>query len=328
MSPALQPLSVYLNLRRRLLGRQLREVGALRLALLVPMLLVVVGRGLALAAGHPDWQWAVPLIAALLLTSAHRQRADLGFLAISAPGHRRWLAVEYGLWALPVAVVLALFKDGGAAVLTLGLAPWVAGLPAAREAQSTRRHGQSLFRSEAFEWVSGLRGGSGWAWPLLLAGAVWQHKSPLGPVLALGGWLLVVAANYGVPEPITMLVLAARSPRQFLGRRLGLGLGLAGLTAAPFLWLLAVGPAGVGGALALALFWLGLVGLIILTKYAFYPNALHIRTTQALVVSVALLLPGNPVYPVLLLVAVGGLIWQSQRRLRAVLGDGELKVKS
>jgi hypothetical protein len=35
---------------------------------------------------------------------------------------------------------------------------------------------------------------------------------------------------------------------------------------------------------------------------------------------VALAMPGHPAYPVLLLVAVGGLIWQSQRRLRAVLG--------
>ena len=125
-----------------------------------------------------------------------------------------------------------------------------------------------------------------------------------------------------------MLVLAARSPRQFLGRRLLLGLGLAALTAAPFLWLLAVGLAGVGGAVAVGLFWLGLVGLIILTKYAFYPNALHIRTTQALVVGVALTSVGNPVYPVLLLVAVGGLSWQSQRRLRTVLGNNGLNIKN
>ncbi len=48
---------------------------------------------------------------------------------------------------------------------------------------------------------------------------------------------------------------------------------------------------------------------------------MHIRITQALVVGVALALPGNPVYPVLLLVAAGGLIWQSQRRLRTVLGS-------
>jgi hypothetical protein len=38
-------------------------------------------------------------------------------------------------------------------------------------------------------------------------------------------------------------------------------------------------------------------------------------------VGLALLLPGHPVYPVLLLVAVGGLIWQSQRRLRTILGE-------
>ena len=309
-------LRAYLHLRRRLLGRQLREVGVLRLALLGPMLLIVVGRGLMLAAGHPWGQWVVPLVVALGLASAHRQRADLRFLATSAPGYQQWVAVEYGLWAVPAVVVLLLFKDVGAALLTLVLAPWAAWLPAAREAQSTRRHGRSLFRSEAFEWVSGLRAGGGWAWPVLLAGAVWQHEKPLGPVLALVGWLLVVVGMYGVPEPITMLVLAGRTPRPLLMRRLLLGLGLAALTAAPFCWLLAVGPAGIGGATAVAVAWLGLIGLIILTKYAFYPNAFHIHATQGLVVGVALLLPGNPVYPVLLLVAVGGLIWQSQRRLR------------
>ena len=137
--------------------------------------------------------------------------------------------------------------------------------------------------------------------------------------MALGGWLLVLLAAYGTPEPLTMLAVAARGPGPFLRRRLLLGVGLAALTAAPFCWILAVGPAGVGGAVAVSVFWLGLVGLLILTKYAFYPNAMHIRTTQALVVGVALLLPGNPVYPVLLLVAVGGLIWQSRRRLRRVL---------
>jgi hypothetical protein len=42
-----------------------------------------------------------------------------------------------------------------------------------------------LFRSEAFEWVSGLRTGWQWAWPLLLAGAWWQQASPLGPGVAL-----------------------------------------------------------------------------------------------------------------------------------------------
>ncbi|MDQ2793656.1 MAG: hypothetical protein M3Y12_06560, partial [Bacteroidota bacterium] len=133
-------------------------------------------------------------------------------------------------------------------------------------------------------------------------------------------------ACYGTPEPATMLVLAARTPRQFIRRRLGLGVGYAALTAGPFFWLLAAGPAGVGGTVAVAVGWLGLVALLMLTKYAFYPTAMHIRTTQALVVGVALTLFAHPVYPVLLLVAVGGLIWQSQRRLRAVLGERELEV--
>lgn len=313
-------LRAYLLLRVRLLGRLLREVGGLRLAVLLPVLLVLVGRALTLAAGHPRGQWLVPPVVALLLASAHRQRADMRFLASSAPAYRCWLAVEYGLLALPMVLVLLLFGNWGAALLTLGLAPGAGWLPPARESRSTRHRVRSLFRSEAFEWVSGMRTGGLWLWPVLLAGAVWQCASPLGPVVALGVWLLVVLGSYGTPEPVNMLALAARTPRQFLRRRLALGVSYAALTAAPFFWLLAAGPAGVGGMAAAGIFWLGLVALLILIKYAFYPSATHIRTTQTLVVGVALALPANPVYPVLLLVAVGGLIWQSQRRLRAVLG--------
>ena len=318
----MNPLTNYLLLRVRLLVRLLREIGWLRLALLLPIVLATTGRGLVMAAGHPQAQWGVPLLVAGQWAAVHRQRADLRFLATSAPHFRRWLAVEYGLAALPVAVVLAVFNDWGAALLIVALAPLAAWLPPARENRSTRQRARSLFRSEAFEWVSGLRSGGQWAWPVLLAGALWQHASPLGPGVALVVWLLMLLACYGTPEPITMLVLAARAPGPFLRRRLGLGLSYAALTAAPFFWLLAVGPAGLAGTVAVAAFWLGLVALLILTKYAFYPNAVHVRTTQTLVLGVALTLFAQPVYPVLLLVAVGGLIWQSQRRLRAVLGSG------
>lgn len=325
----MRALGAYLGMRGRLLGRLLREIGALRLAVLLPIGLLAVGRGLVLAAPHPLGQWAVPVLTFLTLAPAHQQRADLRFLATSAPHFRRWLAVEYGLAALPVVLALAAFQAWGAAVLTVALAPLAALLPAARDRARTRHRARSLFRSEAFEWVSGLRAGGLWAWPVLLGGALWQHAAPLGPVVALALWLLVLLACYGTPEPVTMLVLAARTPKQFLRRRLGLGVGFAALTAAPFFGLLATGPAGGAGTVAVAAFWLGLVALLILTKYAFYPNAVHIRTTQTLVVGVALTLFGHPVYPVLLLVAVGGLIGQSQRRLRAVLGvKRELKVES
>ena len=316
----MRALRAYLMMRGKLLGRLLREIGGLRLALLLPVVLAALGQGLVLAARHPQAQWGVPLLVAGPLAAVHRQRADTRFLATSAPRFRRWLAVEYGLVALPIAVALAVFQDWGAALLTVALPPFAALLPPARESRSTRQRARSLFRSEAFEWVSGLRAGGLWAWPVLLAGAGWQAASPLGPGGALVAWLLVLLGCYGTPEPVAMLVLAARAPGPFLRRRLGLGVGCAALTAAPFFWLLAAGPAGGAGAVAVAAFWLGLVGLLILTKYAFYPNAVHVRTTQALVVGVAFTLVGQPVYPVLLLVAVGGLIWQSQRRLRAVLG--------
>ena len=317
----MQALRAYLHLRFRLLARLLREIGALRLVLLGPMLGAALGRALVVGASHPQGQWAIPVAVFFLLLSAHRQRDDLRFLATAAPDFRRWLAVEYALLAVPTALVLLGFRAWLPALFTLLLAPLVALAPPARESCSTRQRPRSLFRSEAFEWVSGMRAAWAWLlWPALLAGAIWQRAAPLGPILALTVWLLVLLGCYGTPEPLTMLALAQRTAGQFLRRRLLLGLGYAGLTAAPLVWILAVGPAGLGAAVAVGVAFLSLLVLIMLTKYAFYPNALHIRTTQALVVALAL--PGHPVYPVLLLVAAGGLVWQSRRNLNRGLGSG------
>ncbi|MGI4760697.1 MAG: hypothetical protein ACRYF0_08330 [Janthinobacterium lividum] len=314
------PLVAYLRMRLRLLARLLREIGWLRLALLLPMLLLGLLQALASLGKQPHGLWAMPLLVAWSLLGAHRQRADLPFLASAAPGFRPWLAAEYALLALPLAIGLLALRAAGPAALTLGLAPLVAWAPPARQGRATRRRWRSPFRSEAFEWVSGMRATKGlFLWPVLVGLAAWQRASPLAPVAGLVGWLLVVLACYGVPEPLPMLALALRSPRQFLRRRLGLGLGYAAATALPFWGLLGAGPAGWGAALAVALFWLGLLSMVILTKYAFYPTAGHIRFTQGLVLAVGLLGAWHPAYPPLMLVSAGGLVWQSRRRLRAVL---------
>jgi hypothetical protein len=116
-----------------------------------------------------------------------------------------------------------------------------------------------------------------------------------------------------------MVTLFGKEPGPFLRRKLALGLGYALAGAAPFLGILAFGPGGAGSAIGAAFAFSVLLTLVVLTKYAFYPNALQIRITQAAVVGVALAMPGNPVYPALLAVALGGLWWQSRRRLRTLL---------
>jgi hypothetical protein len=316
------PVVAYLRLRLRLLGRLAREVGALRLLVLLPFVLMSVGQALAVAVKHPWGQWAVPVLVTWALLGAHRQRGDYRFLAATAPGFRAWLAWEYALLALPVAAVLLAGRAYGPAALLLALAPLVAWAPPKGDDRASRHRWRSPFRSEAFEWVSGMRATKGLLlWPVLLGLAAWQRASPLAPAAALLVWLLVLLACYGTAEPATMLAVAARSPRQFLRRRLGLGLGYAAATAAPFWGLLASGPAGWGGALAVAGAWLALVALFICAKYAFYPVETHICLTQMLVLSIALLLLGHPLYPVLLLVAAIGLPWQSGRRLRRIISD-------
>ena len=316
--PRRPPLSAYLWLRLRALGRLAREVGWLRLALLLPLLGLALLQALVVAAGYPLGRWAAPLVLAGSLLQAHRQRADMRFLAAAAPGFQRWLAAEYVLLGTPIAGLLLALHAAGPAALLLGLAALVGWAPPARESRATRHRWRSPFRSEAFEWVSGMRAAHALLlWPLLLAGAVWQRATLLGPLGALVVWLLAVLACYGTPEPLPMLAVAARSPGGFLRRRLALGLALAAGTAAPF-WVL------LGSwrlALAVGLYWLGLVALGILAKYAFYPQAFQARMVQALVLGVALFLVGHPAYPPLLLVIVSGLIWQSRRRLRAALGE-------
>lgn len=251
-----------------------------------------------------------------MLASVHRQRTDLRFLATNAPAYRHWLAVEYGLWALPAAIILVFQGNWVVAGSTLVLAPWAAAVPVSRVVRSTRHRVRSPFRSEAFEWVSGLRAG-GWAWPVLFGAALWYRANPWAPSLALSGWLLVVLSQYGVPEPVTMLVFAGRSPGAFLRRRLALGFAYTALTVSPFIGLLAVGPAGLVGAFAAVLASLGVAGLIILTKYAFYPVALHMRIMQGLVICLAGSALTNPAQWLLLVAVVGRLIWQSRRRLAA-----------
>jgi hypothetical protein len=316
----LSPMGAYLRMRLQLLGRLLLEIGWLRLALVGPMLALGLLQAVSSLAKQPHGLWAAPLLVAWSLLGAHRRRSDLLFLASAAPGFRPWLAAEYALLALPLAVGLVAGRAIGPAVLTLGLASVVAWAPAARPDQATQHRWRSPFRSEAFEWVSGMRATKGvLLWPLVVGLAVWQRASPLAPVAGLVVWLLILVVCYGVPEPLSMLALAARSPRQFLRRRLGLGLGYAAGSALPLWVVLGLSTAGWGAALAVALFWLGLLSMIILTKYAFYPNASHIRSTQSLVLAVGLLGAWHPAYPPLMLVSAGGLVWQSQRRLRAVL---------
>jgi hypothetical protein len=309
-------VGAYLWLRGRLLGRLAREIGALRLLILLPFVFMSV------ATKHPWGQWVVPVVVAWALLGAHRQRGDYRFLATTAPGFRAWLAWEYMLLALPLVIVLVAGCAYAPAALLLVLAPLVAWAPPRGEDRASRHRWRSPFRSEAFEWVSGMRATKGLLlWPVLLGLATWQRASPLAPVAALLGWLLVVLACYGTAEPTPMLALAAHLPASFLRRRLRLGLGYAAATAAPFWGLLASGPAGWGGALTVAVAWLALVALFIFTKYAFYPVETHFRLTQGLVLSIALLLLGHPLYPVLLLVAAVGLPWQSRRRIRQIIGN-------
>ncbi|MBO0358958.1 hypothetical protein J0X19_13450 [Hymenobacter sp. BT186] len=313
-------MKAYFLLRWRVLSRQLVELGWWRPLLLAPVLIAAAGNALVVLSRHPTACWLLPPLLFLLTTSQHRRRADLEFLHLAAPDFRKWVAAEYAFWTVPVMLVLLGFGQFGAAALAIALVPLAAWLPPARARTSTR-HRRSVFRSEAFEWVSGFRQTkAGWVWGGLLLTACWWHQYPLAPALALGAWVLTLSALYATPEPWTMLLPALRQPGAWLRRRVGLGLLYFVLTAAPFAWLMGAASAGWGGAVAL-LWGVAVLIMVVLTRYAFYPHALLVRLTQGAVVAVACLLFGHPVYPVLLLVAFFGLIWKSRRQLAVFRHD-------
>lgn len=306
----------YLRLRARLLGRQLGELGWWRLLVLGALLLLVVARALFKAAAHPRLAWAVPLLVVLLILSLHRRRTDLAFLRLAAPEFRGWLAVEYALGSLPLALVLLGWSRIGPALLTVAGAAVVALVPAAA-APASRVRRPAWFRSVAFEWVSvGRRPAVGLVWLGLLGAAAATRAGGTGPALAVLVWLLLLLETYGPTEPWSWLLPALRTPGAWLRQRMGWALLYFGLTVAPLAAVLAQGPAGAGG-MALVLGWCAVVlTMVVLAKYAFYPNATLGRLTQAGAVVVGLsVLGSNPAYLALLLACFLGLLLKSRSRL-------------
>ncbi|NVO84585.1 hypothetical protein [Hymenobacter terrestris] len=306
----------YLRLRARLLGRQLRELGWWRLLVLGALLGLATARALVTAATHPTLVWAVPPVVVLFVLSLHRRRADLPFLHMAAPEFRGWLAVEYALGSLPVAVVLLGWGRLGPALLTVMGASMVALVPAAATSASRQRW-PTWFRSLAFEWVSiGRRPVLGLAWLALLAAAIITRANSTGPALAVLVWLLLTLETYGPAEPWSWLLPALRTPGVWLRQRVGWGLLYFGLTVAPLAAVLAVGPAGAGGT-ALVLGWCAMVlTMVVLAKYAFYPHATLGRLSQAGAVVVGLsVLGSNPAFFALLLACFLGLLLKSPNQL-------------
>ncbi|MCC3156917.1 hypothetical protein LJ737_06695 [Hymenobacter sp. 15J16-1T3B] len=310
----------YLLLRLRTQTRQWAELGWWRAALLL-VLLAAAGRQLWLVlATQPTAQWAVPLLTTFAIVGAHRQRPDLTFLQLTTPQYRRWLVGEYLALGLLAAAGLLALGYWLSAVPTALLPPLAAWLPAAAERTARRR--RSLVRAEAFEWVSGLRRRAGWLlWLGLLGVAAWQRGHSVAPAACLVVWLLVVVSFYDAPEPVEMLLTAARSPGQWLRARWGWAAAYFGLTAAPFLALLGWGPAGWGGAAALLLWSLTLLTLVILAKYTFYPHTTIMRYAQGGVVALGFLILVHSVYAALLAAALVGLVWRSRYRLRTYRYD-------
>lgn len=314
-------MNAYFLLRLRILKRHLLELGWWRLLLLGAMLLAVSSKALTTAAHHSVGQWVVPILGTWLFANAHWRRNDLPFLQMVAPAFRQWLAVEYAVLLSPAAAVLLAHGRVGAALLTVLAAATVPWLPV--PAVRTRKRGRSsLFRAEAFEWVGGWRqGGGAVVWLGLFAVAMWQQQQPIVTASAAVLWLLWVLSCYGTAEPPTMLLTAARGVGAFLWRRLWLLWAFYMLTVAPFLAVMAAGPATWISALGLLLWSLAVLTGMLLAKYAFYPNAFLSRTIQVGVVALGLLLVLNTAYGAVFAAAFPVLLHKSRRRLAAFRYD-------
>ncbi|MET4106182.1 hypothetical protein [Hymenobacter sp. UYP22] len=281
-----------------------------------------------LAAASKQLVWLVPLAVGALVLSLHRHRADIGFLQLSAPRFRSWLAVEYALLSWPVALVLLGRGRVLPALLTPLLAATVALAPVVA-ASTERKPGRSLFRSVAFEWVSvGRRWWLGVGWAALLAVAVATHHTATGPALAIVGWLFLLLETYGPAEPLLWLLPALGQPGAWLRNRIGWAWLYFGLTTAPLAFVMLWGPAGTGGTLGLLVWCAVVVAMLILAKYAFYPHATLSRLTQAGAVAVAVsILGSNPAYMALLVACLLGLLLKSRRRLAYLLPVNEEVIK-
>ncbi|GAA4006547.1 hypothetical protein GCM10022408_17910 [Hymenobacter fastidiosus] len=313
-------MRAYLLLRLRILGRQLAELGWVRLVLLGALVVLAAGKLIELLLTTPATQWAWPAFGLLWCWSVHRQRTDLDFLRIASPHLRSWLLAEYALWLVPGWGILLGLGHFGAALLMLAAVPLVLYLPQGQPGTKGRRR-RSLLRSEAFEWVSGFRQlGGGLVWSVGLAAAVWQPVTVV-PAVVLGAWSLFVTYCYTIPEPLTMLTLYGAGPRAFRRRKLGLALLLYLLTAAPFGVLMALGPATWAGAAGLLGWGLVVVSMSVMAKYSFYPHATLVRLTQGGVVAVALLPLLNSSYTPLLVAVFLVLIWKSHQHLKPYWND-------
>lgn len=302
----------YLALRLKLLGRELVELGWLRFLLVGPIVLAALVQGLRLAGKISAGQWLLPFAGASMCWLIHRQRPDIAFLQGAAPNFRRWLLAEYALLQLPIVGVLLVREAWLAAGLALALVPLIMHLPSRPLALSTRTR-TSLWRSEAFEWVSGYRKTGAWLlWLLGIGVAGWQQHST-GAALVPMLWTLVVCTFYFTPEdPVSLLQYPGRVGG-FLRRKIGLALGFYLLTCLPFVLLLGTGVVTWGGVLGLLLWGMLVLTMVVVAKYAFYP---HAEPMQAGVIGLALLVVVNSVYVALLAAAFGGLIWKSRHHLR------------
>ncbi|TGE24644.1 hypothetical protein E5K00_05365 [Hymenobacter aquaticus] len=308
-------MKAYLRLRLRILGRQLAELGWLRLLLLGGVLVLTLGKVLELLLARPALQWAAPPLALLATWPGHRRRTDTGFLQIASPAYRQWLLAEYVLWLWPVWGLLLGLGYWAAALATVVAVLPVPFLPVARST-GRRWPRRSLLRSEVFEWVSGFRQLGGWAcWLAGLAVAGWQHASTVVPAVVLGGWSLLVTFCYTTPEPTDMVTIYGRGATAFWWRKLALAAVFYLLTAAPFFVLLGLSPAAWPGATALLAWGLLTVSMSVMAKYSFYPQPTLVRLTQGGIVAVALLPLLNAQYAPILVAVFGGLIWKSRQRL-------------
>jgi len=103
-------VAAYLRLRGRLLGRLAREIGALRLLILLPFVFMSVGQALAVATKHPWWQWAVPVVVAWALLGAHGLQLLIG-IAMVLKAFPLWLATAHTAGAaLLLLATLALLR--------------------------------------------------------------------------------------------------------------------------------------------------------------------------------------------------------------------------
>jgi len=223
-----------IRLRLVQIYRSLGAIGLFRALLLVVVLVPLLVLFLVQRVAVYPWSWGIPLVALVIIRVLHTRRKDYLLLQSLLPGVRTFLFAEYGIFSLPLMILMV------AASLYLQVIVFLAGLAliAFTKPDSVTVNGKtfrlSMVPKGMFEWQSGIRKNM---LPLLvfyLPGLFGFYQLWLSGLSFLV-ITVVVVSFYSEYEPLNMLCAYEGNSTSFLVAKIFSHAGFFGLMMIPVL---------------------------------------------------------------------------------------------